>query len=292
MRSAGTNKLLVCSDLDRTLVPNGEQEESPGARALFRAFAARPEVLLCYVSGRHLSLVEQAIHEYQLPRPDYVVGDVGTTLYQAGRGNRWSQVDDWHAALAADWRGRTPDELRQVLASLNVLRLQEAEKQNELKLSFYLPLDADLASLQAGIEERLAGAGVDATQVYSIDEAASIGLLDILPARAGKLAAIRYLSDRLGFGSGNTVFCGDSGNDLDVLASALPGVLVANATEEVRMAALELSAANRNDDCLYLARGGFLGLNGNYSAGVLEGIAHYHPDIVDWLDDESAVASR
>jgi hypothetical protein len=27
---------------------------------------------------------------------------------------------------------------------------------------------------------------------------------------------------------------------------------------------------------LYLARGGFLGMNGNYSAGILEGIGHFH----------------
>ena len=24
-------------------------------------------------------------------------------------------------------------------------------------------------------------------------------------------------------------------------------------------------------------------MNGNYSAGMLEGIAHYHPDIMGWL---------
>gem|GEM_PF-4546436 len=29
---------------------------------------------------------------------------------------------------------------------------------------------------------------------------------------------------------------------------------------------------------LYLARGAFLGMNGNYSAGILAEIAHYHPD--------------
>ena len=33
--------LLLCTDLDRTLLPNGEQPESPPARALF----ARPASL-------------------------------------------------------------------------------------------------------------------------------------------------------------------------------------------------------------------------------------------------------
>ncbi|MCI5126782.1 MAG: haloacid dehalogenase, partial [Candidatus Electrothrix sp. AR5] len=32
-------KLLVCTDLDRTLLPNGPQPESPGARPAFAALA-------------------------------------------------------------------------------------------------------------------------------------------------------------------------------------------------------------------------------------------------------------
>jgi hypothetical protein len=36
---------------------------------------------------------------------------------------------------------------------------------------------------------------------------------------------------------------------------------------------------------LYLAQGGFLGMNGNYSAGILEGIAHYHPETQLWMKE-------
>ena len=31
---------LICTDLDRTLIPNGPQSESPGARQAFSALAA------------------------------------------------------------------------------------------------------------------------------------------------------------------------------------------------------------------------------------------------------------
>ena len=34
-------------------------------------------------------------------------------------------------------------------------------------------------------------------------------------------------------------------------------------------------------------RGNFYGMNGNYSAGILEGIAHYHPDLVSWMGLET-----
>ena len=39
-------QLLLCTDLDRTVLPNGPQSESQGARTLFAALAARPEVTL------------------------------------------------------------------------------------------------------------------------------------------------------------------------------------------------------------------------------------------------------
>ncbi|NNJ94540.1 MAG: haloacid dehalogenase, partial [Halobacteria archaeon] len=76
--------LLICTDLDRTLIPNGPQSESPAARERFSELAARPEVTLAYVSGRHRALIERAIVNYRLPLPDFVIGDVGTTIYRVG----------------------------------------------------------------------------------------------------------------------------------------------------------------------------------------------------------------
>ena len=37
---------------------------------------------------------------------------------------------------------------------------------------------------------------------------------------------------------------------------------------------------------LYLAQGGFLGMNGNYSAGILEGIAHYYSYTRLWMEKD------
>jgi hypothetical protein len=79
---------------------------------------------------------------------------------------------------------------------------------------------------------------------------------------------------------------------MEVLVSRLPAVLVANATEEVRTAAVEKASAGGHSDALYLARGDFLGMNGNYAAGVVEGIAHYHPGVVDWLQESGEASVR
>ncbi len=84
---------------------------------------------------------------------------------------------------------------------------------------------------------------------------------------------------------GAVVFAGDSGNDLDVLASDLPAVLVANGHAEVREQALHLARERGHEERLYLARGAFMDFNGNYAAGVLEGVAHYHADLGQWLQE-------
>lgn len=274
------NRLLICTDLDRTLIPNGPQPESPKARALFRRLVSREEVTLAYVSGRHRALIEQAIAEFDLPQPDFAIADVGSTIYQADE-TGWRQWDRWDAHIAPDWRGLTHDELYQLLDGFPGLRLQEQEKQNRHKLSFYLPLDVPVQALIRDMEAQLAQAGIRANLIWSIDEPAGLGLLDILPASANKLHAIHFLMEQKGFQHENTVFSGDSGNDLDVLLSDIQAVLVANADAEVRQA-----AAAARKDALYLARGGYLGMNGNYSAGILEGVAHYRPDVDAWLREQ------
>lgn len=87
-----------------------------------------------------------------------------------------------------------------------------------------------------------------------------------------------------GFDYRNTIFAGDSGNDLPVLASEIKSVLVANSTPEVAEQAQAMSREQGAESSLYLAKGGFLGMNGNYSAGILEGIAHFLPHTQFWLE--------
>jgi phosphoserine phosphatase len=126
----------------------------------------------------------------------------------------------------------------------------------------------------------LQSCSVRARQVWSVDEPRATGLLDILPLAASKYHAVERLQQRLGFSNENTVFSGDSGNDIEVLVSPVPAVLVANGEPAVKEQALREAAANGHVERLYIASGGFDGMNGNYSAGILEGIAHFHPGLV------------
>jgi len=270
-------KFLLCTDLDRTLIPNGAQPASPQAMGRFKQLVSREEITLAYVTGRHRELIEQAIVEYDLPQPDFAIADVGSTIYQLGASG-WRLWDEWDEQIAPDWCGRSHDELYRFLSVFPVLQLQEKEKQNRHKLSFYIPLETDAHALKLEMDMRLVQAGIKANLIWSIDEEAKIGLLDVLPLSANKLHAIHFLMQRKGFRHENTVFAGDSGNDLDVLLSDIPSVLVANADAEVKG-----RVAEANPQTLYVASGNYLGMNGHYSAGILEGAAHYWPEVNMWL---------
>jgi HAD superfamily hydrolase (TIGR01484 family) len=277
-------RLLLCTDLDRTVLPNGPQPESDAARRRFAALATRPEVTLVYVTGRDRQLVSKAMANYSLPRPDYVIGDVGTTIYEV-RPNDWHPWPEWQQKIAPDWAGLGRSDLGKLLLDIVDLSQQESAKQNLHKLSFYVPLYADTDTLSHDIRQRLEACGVRASLVWCIDEPRGIGLLDVLPAGAGKKNAISFLMQRNDFALADTVFAGDSGNDLPVLVSEIPAVLVANASPEVRREALAQARARGHADALYIAQGGLMDMNGNYTAGVLEGVVHYRPEVRDWLTE-------
>lgn len=290
--------LFICTDLDRTLLPNGAEPESPDAPKLFKNLAQQPWVTLAYVSGRDAMLVQDAIHQYGLPWPDYVISDVGASLYQAvssshdSADQEWERNKAWEAIISVDWNGKSNQELRVQLQSLSALRLQEESRQARYKISYYIesasePGGADRQNrLEQEIRHRLEEVGVRANLIWSYDDMEHVGLLDILPASASKLHAIESLMKQLDFSTSNTVFCGDSGNDMEVLTSCIPSVLVANSHPEVRQLALEGAEQNGSAHALYIASGECMDItdmNGNYSAGMIEGIVHYHPDILNFL---------
>ncbi|MBU0662999.1 MAG: HAD-IIB family hydrolase [Proteobacteria bacterium] len=278
-------RLLICTDLDRTLIPNGVDAESPEARIWFHKLAALPGIVLAYVTGRDQGLVREAVEEYELPLPAFVLGDVGSTIY-ACEGWNWQHWEAWEAHIAPDWGGRSHAELATLLQGLPPLQLQEEEKQNTHKLSYYVSLGVNHRELMDAMEMRLRQEGIRASLIWSIDEPADIGLLDVLPARATKRHAIEFLMEQQGFGLANTVFAGDSGNDLPVLVSPIPAILVHNASPEIKLEALQLAKMAGTAAALYLARGGFHNMNGNYAAGILEGLAHYHSAITTRLESE------
>ena len=269
--------------MDRTILPNGDQEESSDVRSVLRLLVERPEIHIAYVSGRDKNLIQEAITEYDLPFPEYAVGDVGTTIYEL-TGNNWTPWEDWFREIAKDWNGLESEDLTGILKGFDNLKLQEPEKQNRFKLSYYADKNANDRQLVDQIQAYLSKQKLSSRIIWSVDEQRNSGLVDILPQRASKLHAIRYLMDQKGYRKSKVVFCGDSGNDLNVLTSDIRAVLVKNASEDVRLEALESVVKNGRAETLYMAKGDFMGMNGNYTAGVLEGLAHFEPDVRPWIE--------
>lgn len=280
--------ILLCSDLDRTLIPNGAEAESSQARPLFAGLASHPQLRLAYVSGRDKNLVKAAIADFKLPEPDFVIGDVGTTLYHID-GDQWQINQGWQREIGHDWHGHGHADITALLADMEGkdLELQPPEKQNRYKASYFTDPAIDPRTLKHQISDVLEDHDIATHIIWSRDDAEQRGLLDILPRRANKLQAIRFLVAHKAFEESKTVFAGDSGNDLDVLVSGLQAILVNNAAEDVRRTAIHRLAENGQSDRLYLAKGGFKGMNGNYAAGVLEGLAHFFPETADWISPET-----
>lgn len=281
-----TTELLLCTDLDRTLIPNGPQPESASARQRFKQLVTRPEITMAYVSGRDRELVKTAIEAYQLPIPDFVIADVGTTLYQIDSHQQWVEQTAWQQQIGRDWAGKTNAQLSRLLNDINELQRQEDHKQNRFKLSYYVSPTSDRKKLSSRIQARLNQAGVRVRLIWSADETTNTRLLDILPARASKLHAIEALMKQLDFDTDNTLFSGDSGNDLEVLVSPIPSVLVGNSQQEIQQQAIHESKLLGNQTALYIASGQSEDMNGNYSAGIIEGIAHFYPHITEFIQFE------
>jgi HAD superfamily hydrolase (TIGR01484 family) len=273
------SEILLCTDLDRTLIPNGKEPESPGVRERISSLVAREEIVLAYVTGRSRALVEEAIEVYGLPAPGFVIGDVGSTLYDLTRGS-WHASSAWTDELRRDWPRGAREELLEALSTRPELQPQEEARQGPFKISYHAPprrgdwLDEVHRLVEKGPASRL---------VWSRDETRDEGLLDVLPERGGKLGAIEFLRRDRSIPRGRTIFAGDSDNDLEVLTSSIPSVLVANAADDLKRRAEALAAEKGRADTFYVARGGFRGMNGHYGAGILEGLVHYLPETAEWI---------
>jgi sucrose-6F-phosphate phosphohydrolase len=275
---------LLCSDLDRTLIPNGSEPESPRARPVFAHLAAHPKLRLAYVSGRDKTLVAEAIKQFDLPEPDFVIGDVGTTIYHIV-GGRWLFNEDWQDEIGKDWRRHDREAIISLLSDMqnDDFRLQDVQKQGRFKISYFTPPETDPQTLTDTIAETLDRQGIATHLIWSRDDAHQCGLLDILPRRANKSSAIRFLMQAEHLDESSVVFAGDSGNDLDALTSGLQAILVRNAAADVRQTAVAQLSRQGMRDRLYSATGGWGGMNGNYAAGVLEGLVHFFPEAAGWL---------
>lgn len=262
---------ILATDLDRTLLPNGSWPADPDAIALFNELTERHGVIVVYVTGRNLELSEKAINEYGIRHPHVLIGDVGTSIRKYEQ-DGWRTDSGWDTHVRRASPKWDAEAIRQAVARVDGLREQEPEHCGPFKQSYYVD-HARKASVLQAVDERVRG-NFDEVAIYSFDSRSGAGLLDFLPQSATKQTALEYVAAELGADKQDVVFCGDSGNDIFPLTAGFAGVLVRNADAQL-VAGVRGAVAVNPEIQVYFAKGGFRGLNGYYTSGVIEGAYHY-----------------
>ena len=258
---------LLCTDLDRTLLPNGAALEPPGARRALGAHLAQHDVRLAYVTGRDIGRVHDAIERWALPVPDFVAADAGTTIVRVD-GGAWSGDEAWAMLQRDHWGGRDGAAVHACLDGVDGLLAQPGDRQHRFKRSYTVLRDTQRARLRDAIEQRTRRQGLAVSMLFSHDPLSDETLLDLVSPLATKRGAVAHIARALSFEEHEVLFAGDSGNDLDALVSDFPAVLVGNADAETRRLVLQSLEAGARADRLHQAKA-------PYAAGIVEGLEHF-----------------
>lgn len=237
---------IFCSDLDGTLL--GNPEATRRFKAAWEALpkAARP--LLAYASGRLVQDMIDQLATGSLPWPDYLIGGVGTQIYDGRRKrplNEFNQQfrDDWDLAKVEAIVGAFPGVTRQPPQFLH-----------PYKSSWYLHRATPETIALLG--QQLAQAGLQTSVVYSSGRD-----LDVLPANTTKGGALKWLCHRLGLPLEKVLVAGDTANDASMfLLPGVQGIVVENAQPELIEAVVKVPTFNATRVM---------------AEGVLEGLQHF-----------------
>ncbi|TVP89211.1 MAG: HAD-IIB family hydrolase [Thioalkalivibrio sp.] len=201
----------VLTDIDNTLIGD------PGALKALLAWIRkhRAEVAFGVATGRRLESAQEALARHGVPAPDLWITSVGAEIHY---GAEATPDKGWERHISHRWR---PDRLREVLLDRPGLSLQPEVDQRPFKVSFFV--DPEEFEGVAAIERLLYQADLNARVIHSHDM-----FLDVLPVRASKGLAVRYVAHKWGIPLEQVLVAGDSGNDEDMLRGRLLGVVVGN----------------------------------------------------------------
>ncbi len=258
---------VLATDLDGTLIPLSGNQQNEIALEQLRVVLREKRIELVFVTGRHLDSVAEAIAKFHLPNPDWVICDVGTSIYQSAANGSFAKVEEYQQALQAVLGGHNIASLARKLAQLSGLRLQEPEKQGQFKLSYYVN-QSDLQRYRDAIREVLHSHNVPHEIISSVDPFNDDGLIDILPPGVSKAFALQWWATARAHEPGSIVFAGDSGNDLAAMTAGYKTIVVENAGRQLARQIAEYHQSSGWPDRLWLARS-------QATSGVFEGLKYF-----------------
>lgn len=199
--------LVLATDLDGTLLA-GTQGARRRIRELFSG--SLPGAKLIYITGRGLETVIPLLSDSTLPRPDYIIADVGATVVYGDL----TPVDPLHHEIAARWPGTQV--VLQALADFPQLNRQTVPQ--ERRCSFFVNEGGVTPELRAAVE------ALGCELLFSAGR-----YLDVLPRGVGKGPTLRRLAEAAGFDAQRIVVAGDTLNDLSMFEAGFHGVVVGGA---------------------------------------------------------------
>ncbi len=204
---------LVACDIDGTLTG-----DAAGARDFSRWLERRPTgQIFAVATGRSISDARFTLADWGLDAPDTLITSVGSEIWRRTRGDTYRLCNAYAASIADGWDPKA------VSLALAPFAPQPSHEQRAWKLSFFGTED-DAIAMRDMIASRDLAAQVIASHGRFID---------VMPARAGKAAAIAFEAARLGLNPTDCVVAGDSGNDADMLGAFPRAIRPVNALSEL-----------------------------------------------------------
>ena len=244
-------RMVLATDLDGTFLGGSDADRD----ALYDWISAHRETVgLVFVSGRDPEFIERLCSDGRVPWPDFVIGDVGTTIAQM-QDRKVTPIKALEDDIAAIWANRGP-QVRAALDGHPGLRLQETDFRYRVSYD----MDADAFDHSAvGIVE---GMGAD---VLISDNR----FFDVLPRGISKGPSLLRFVDHLGIARDRVLAAGDTLNDLSMLVAGTPAVAVGGA-EQPLLDQLPVAP--------HIHRARAIG-----AAGIMEAIAHFdlHPSLAE-----------
>ncbi len=234
----------IFSDLDQNLVGN------PNALKRFAATIKENRKCVAFgiATGRRIDTALAFIKKHHLPMPDILISSLGTRIHY---GQQLTEDSFWADYVDHNWSGVR---LRRILGGVPGLKLQRQTEQTPFKASYiYDPATAP------GVDELV---GELRSQEITANVMLSFGrFLDIVPSRASKGRALRYVSQQLDIPLENMLVAGGSGADEDMMRGNTLAVVVANRQHE------ELSQLVDQERIYFAGQ--------EHALGILEAIEHY-----------------
>ena len=232
------------TDLDQNLVGN------PAALQRFSDVMRQNRKCVTFgiATGRRIDAALAIIKKYRIPAPDVLISSLGTRIHY---GRSLTEDNHWADHIDHHWN---PLRVRRVIEQLPGIKQQPKNDQSRFKLSFYY--DAQVAPSFDDIVTLIRQNDLTANVIISFGQ-----FLDIIPSRASKGQALRYVAQRLDIPLEHILVAGGSGADEDMMRGNTLAVVVGNRHHE------ELSKLT-DQESIYFA-------NQPYAMGILEAIDHY-----------------